>query len=120
VTPLPFGTSCGPDAAECQAGGACDGSGACVVPDLEGATCASCDGDPAACVCRGGACATCTTFASVNTFSAPDLPGWELTGGWGLYTRFPRDRQAPSEVPIGDRVLGTDGNRSRPYPGGED
>lgn len=120
VEPLASGTACGPGAAECQAGGACDGSGACVVADLEGASCASCDGDPAACVCRGGACTTCDVLASRELFATADLPGWELTGGWGLYTRFPRDRQAPAEVPIGKRVLGTDGNRSRPYPGGED
>lgn len=120
VTPRVAGTACGPEAATCQAAGVCDGDGACFVADLEGATCAGCDGDPAACVCRGGACGTCEDFAPVNLFADADLPGWELTGGWGLYTRFPRDRQSPNEVPIGKRVLGTDGNRSHPYPGGDD
>ncbi len=114
------GSACGPLAGTCQAAGTCDEAGECFVADLEGATCASCVGAPETCVCQGGACASCDTVAPINFFADDQLPGWELTGGWGLYTRFPRDRQSPTEVPIGKRVLGTDGNRSHPYPGGAD
>jgi hypothetical protein len=120
VVDLPVGTACGPTAAECVAGGVCDVTGACFVADTEGASCDSCDGDPGSCVCRGETCETCEDAAPINFFADETLAGWTLSGGWGLYTRFPRDRQSPTEVRIGKRVLGTDGNRSHPYPGGAD
>lgn len=120
IVPKDQGTACGPagDGA-CVAAGACDGDGECVTPSTEGGACDSCEGEPFTCVCRASVCTECDSFASVNTFAEADLAGWELTGSWGLYTRFPRDRQQADEVPIGKRVLGTDGNRAHPYPGGD-
>jgi len=121
VTPKDAGVACGPSGdGACELPGRCDGGGACEVPNTEGASCDTCEGSPSTCVCRATACAVCESFADVNTFVDDNLVGWELTGGWGLYNRFPRDRQQADEVPIGKRVLGTDGNRAHPYPGGAD
>jgi hypothetical protein len=121
VTAKDVGTACGPEGdGACVAPGRCDGAGECVTPSTDGGPCSTCEGEPFTCVCRASVCEECGSFASVNPFAEAGLVGWELEGGWGLYTRFPRDRQAAEEVAIGKRVLGTDGNREHPYPGGAD
>jgi cysteine-rich repeat protein len=45
--------------------------------------------------------------------------GWKLQGGWGLYKEAPPSQNAPTAIPFGETVFGTDGNRVPPYPGGE-
>ena len=47
---------------------------------------------------------------------------WQMTGGWGIYTEAPAASGSPpanQPLPFNDVVFGTDGNRSKPYPGGE-
>ncbi|MEM9463238.1 MAG: hypothetical protein AAGF11_54355 [Myxococcota bacterium] len=119
VTNVEAGTACG-DATEqpCNLADTCDGQGACqdnVVPD--GSTCEGCDAD--VCVCNAQACEPCNTFAPLNEFRTPrGVDGWELTGGWALRAYFP-ESYARDGSPFAGQVLGTDGNRTTPYPGAE-
>ena len=119
VQPLPAGTACG-DASEgeCTAADSCDGAGSCSANHAaNGTPCASCD--LGVCACAGGTCGDCSTFADGNTFTTErSIAGWELTGDWGLYREAPQNQFNPP-IPFGTQVLGTDGNRAFPYPGGE-
>lgn len=66
-----------------------------------------------------GACETCEPIEDFDE-DFGEGPGLLLqsTGDWGLYTTSPQSTLAP--VPFGSQVLGTDGNRSAPYPGAHD
>lgn len=117
-TPADAGTACGDDTeAECNAADSCDADGNCVenlAPN--GSACTGCA--LGQCSCNDGACGDCS-FAPTNNFvTARAIEGWELTGGWALYREAPQNTNAPA-IPFGGQVLGTDGNRSLPYPGGE-
>lgn len=48
------------------------------------------------------------------------LNGWELSGDWSIYSEAPTSSW--TKVPFEDqgKALGTDGNRTEPYPGAED
>jgi hypothetical protein len=116
--PVDAGTPCGDDTvAECNAADSCDGDGNCVenvAPN--GSTCTGCA--LGQCSCNDGACGDCS-FAPTNNFiTTRSIAGWELTGGWALYREAPQSASAPA-IPFEGQVLGTDGNRSSPYPGGE-
>lgn len=120
----PEGTACGDTTdAECNGADTCDGNGTCVDNVLaDGLDCSDCDSGQ--CICGAGTCDDCIAFADTNLFSTQrSLNGWELTGDWGLYTQAPASRSqldgmlSPA-IPFGNQVLGTDGNRHDPYPGG--
>ena len=121
VTDLAEGEPCG-DATKdaCNAADTCDGAGTCLENlAVDGETCGMCPAGPGLCGCEGGACADCSTFAQVNTFSSDQsIAGWSMTGGWGLYLETP-ESSLPS-VPFGNFRFGTDGNRVSPYPGAEE
>jgi hypothetical protein len=111
-------TPCGDDTADdCNAADSCDGDGNCVenlAPD--GATCTGCP--LGQCSCNAGACGDCTFAPNNNFITTHSIEGWELTGGWALYRAAPQNTIS-GEVVFEGQVLGTDGNRSLPYPGGE-
>ncbi|MCX4246326.1 hypothetical protein [Paraliomyxa miuraensis] len=117
--PVEFGTPCGSATAdECTAPDSCDGDGVCAANDVEdGLACSTCA--TGQCNCSAGACGECNVFAPTNNFITPkSLEGWELTGSWGLYRQSPSSQiDGPTNF-IG-QVMGTDGNRVQPYPGGE-
>lgn len=116
------GTACGDtNDTQCDGADTCDGNGTCVQNvAFNGMDCTECDG--VQCICTDGACDDCVAFADTNLFTTDrSLVGWELTGDWGLYTGAPRGQafaDQPDPVPFGNQVLGTDGNRRRPYPAG--
>lgn len=118
VSNLDVDTPCG-DAtdSDCDGADTCDGRGACVTNvAVDGMSCSDCDSG--VCSCATGACEECVVFADTNLFTTErSLLGWELTGSWGLYTEAPPSAVSPA-IPFGNQVLGTDGNRSAPYPGG--
>jgi hypothetical protein len=119
VQPLPFGTACGSaEADECTEADTCDGDGSCSANDVEdGLACSSCA--TGQCTCTAGACGECNVFAATNNFiTAGSIDGWELTGDWGLYRRTPSSEVHEGTEFIG-QVLGTNGNRTTPYPGYE-
>ncbi len=135
VTDLEAGTACG-DATQTECNGAdiCDGAGTCV-DNLagDGAACTECVG--LECACGAGACSECAAYAETNEFTTDrSTVGWEMTGDWGLYTEAPSayfSEKGPKfgigpggillpGIPFGGQVLGTDGNRSAPYPGGHE
>ena len=118
------GTPCG-DATDddCTAPDTCDAAGTCLSNDSDGASCDGCSAD--LCSCMAGTCVDCSALADTNLFTTPrSIVGWELTGGWGLFTGAPEAQDYGTGVlspaiPFGSQVLGTDGNRVPPYPGGE-
>lgn len=116
--PEDAGVACGDDTeSECNAADSCDGEGNCVenlAPN--GSACTECD--LGQCSCNDGACGDCSFAPSNNFITARSIASWELTGGWALYREAPQNQSAPA-IPFGGQVLGTDGNRSQPYPGGE-
>lgn len=116
--PADAGVACGDDTeVECNAADSCDGDGNCVdnlAPN--GSTCTGCE--LGQCSCNDGACGDCSFAPNNNFITARAVQGWELTGGWALYREAPQSQTAPA-IPFGGQVLGTDGNRSQPYPGGE-
>lgn len=132
VTDLAEGTPCGDaSSSECDGADACDGAGSCLPNTAgDGAACTACDG--LECACAAGACSACAAFAPDNDFSTDrSVVGWELTGDWKLYTEAPSAYFNDAKpkfglgggmllpgIPFGGQVLGTDGNRSAPYPGG--
>lgn len=112
------GMECGgPEPSECSAADTCV-RGACVPNDaLDGTTCTDCASG--VCACMGGTCGDCDTFAAENNFiTTRSIAGWTLTGGWALYREAPQS-QYIGPIAFGGQVFGTDGNRSMPYPGGE-
>jgi hypothetical protein len=116
---LPVDTACG-DASEseCDHPDSCDGAGSCRDNfSTEGASCEGCADEE--CTCTAGACGECNAFAPVNNFTTTrSIEGWELTGSWGLHRRTPQSELAePSEF-VG-QLLGCNGNRVEPFPGGE-
>jgi len=118
--PLAMGAPCGsPMPTGCSGPDACDGAGMCAPNDApDGAPCGDCPLGAGLCAaCLGGMCQDCPAFASTNSFQGPSaLDGWDLTGGWGLYRETPYSTTLP-QVQFGNQVLGTDGNRAKPYPG---
>ncbi|MBC8071228.1 MAG: hypothetical protein IAG13_23085 [Deltaproteobacteria bacterium] len=118
IEPREAGASCG-DAAdtECDGADSCDGKGACVVNIAQdGAPCTDCP--LGLCGCAAGVCGDCTPAPSNNFITARSILAWELTGGWALYREAPQSESGPA-IRFAGQVLGTDGNRSQPYPGGE-
>ncbi len=118
VVPADADTPCGDDADdECTAPDTCDGKGACVANDAQdGTACTDCD--LGQCSCDAGECGDCS-FAPANNFiTTRAIAGWELTGGWALYREVPQSERGVA-IRMESQVLGTDGNRSQPYPGGE-
>lgn len=122
------GTACGDETdTQCNGADTCDGNGTCQENvAFDGMDCTDCDSGQ--CICGSGTCGDCVEFADTNLFTTPrSLVGWELTGSWGLYTVTPPsgefdifgDPASPAPIPFGNSVLGTDGNRRRPYPGRE-
>ncbi len=47
------------------------------------------------------------------------IQGWKVNGGWGIYAGPAPSAAEPMATPFPAPVFGTDGNRSKPYPGGE-
>ena len=128
--PLPADDPCGdPAANECNLADGCDGVGYCR-DNLQASGlsfCADCPGGQVCSFCDDGACLDCLSFSSGTTFDDPgDIQNWTITtlqgtAGWGLYDAAPPNNSGqpnPTPFPNGP-VLGTDGNRSLPYPGGE-
>jgi hypothetical protein len=118
VTPLDADTPCGDEtAAACNGADSCDGQGECLDNlAVDGTSCTECA--LGLCACSSGACGECL-FAPTNNFiTTRATAGWELTGGWALYREAPQSEVGPA-VRFDSQVLGTDGNRSQPYPGGE-
>ena len=112
------GEPCGDaSATDCDLADTCDGNGACAANLVaDGIDCLTCDSGQ--CSCTAGACDDCIAFADTNLFTtARSINGWDLTGDWGLYTEAPFSPSGPA-IPFGNQVLGTDGNRHAPYPGG--
>ena len=121
---IPAGAACGNmGTVDCNAPDTCDDAGACqpnAAPD--GAFCGDCPAGPGKCkLCEAGACQDCAVRATTKTFRTPrSLAGWSLTGGWGVYEQTPPSYDAvPTPYVFSYPVLGTDGNRVRPYPGSE-
>jgi hypothetical protein len=115
----PEGTACGDDTeTACSGADACDDAGQCVTNDApDGTACAGCP--LGVCSCMAGVCGDCVELAPHNNFiTTRSIAGWTLTGGWGLYREAPQSYEA-GPVAFGGQVLGTDGNRLAPYPGGE-
>jgi hypothetical protein len=120
--PVADGTACGD-----PSDSACDAMDTCIAGVCEanlavlGTPCNDCPAGPGQCAgCQDGLCGDCSTFATAQTFVHPSsLDGWELTGDWRLYQEAPRNAQSLDPVDFPGVVLGTDGNRSQPYPGGE-
>ncbi len=117
VENLVAGTACGDSTDNpCNGADACDDQGVCldnVIP--EGSVCEGCDGD--VCVCTGGDCGACETFAPLNEFDTlRAVDGWELTGDWRLRSGAPQSFGGLG-VEFGSVALGTDGNRTGPVPG---
>lgn len=132
--PASEGVACG-DAAEsdCNLPDTCDGLGLCRAnQEPSGLTyCTDCPFDEPSCNphCQDGYCENCSSFAELQGFDGDaSLTGWTIetfegTAGWGLYNAAPASSAAPANEPIvleGEPVLGTDGNRVAPYPGGEE
>ncbi|HWB76209.1 MAG TPA: hypothetical protein VG755_14665, partial [Nannocystaceae bacterium] len=117
-TPARAGTACGDDTeAECNAADSCDADGNCVENiSPNGSACVGCA--LGQCSCNDGACGDCSFAPSNNFITAKSIQGWDLVGGWALYREAPQSANGPA-IPFGGQVLGTDGNRSLPYPGGE-
>ncbi|MEM7155825.1 MAG: hypothetical protein AAF799_23445 [Myxococcota bacterium] len=119
VENLAAGTACGDSAdGECDGADTCDGRGACSTNvAADGVECSTCEGD--VCSCVEGACGECPGFAATNEFLTPrSIAGWELEGGWGLFTAAPATF-ASAAVTFTGQVFGTDGNRVSPYPGAQ-
>lgn len=118
-------TPCGDaTASDCNAPDTCDADGNCQVhaaPD--GTFCGDCAAGAGSCsLCTAGACNDCTDRATFKTFRNNfSAAGWTFTGGWGVYEQTPPavSGAAPAIVAFPYPVLGTDGNRVRPYPGSE-
>lgn len=120
--PLAEGTACG-DATEsaCDAADSCDAAGVCQTNNAaDGTLCGDCPGGGTCGTCAAGACPDCTALADTLEFRRADaVDDWTLTGGWGLYTEAPISQSDQAPKKFRKRVLGTDGNRSKPYPGSE-
>jgi hypothetical protein len=114
----PDGTACGSSSeTECDAPDSCS-RGQCSPNEAPtGTSCTECESG--VCSCAGGLCGDCDELALQNDFiTTRSIDGWTLSGGWGLYRQAPQSFEAGPTVFSG-QVLGTDGNRSVPYPGSD-
>lgn len=112
------GTPCG-DATddECTAPDTCAGSECLPNHAPDGTSCGDCPSGQ--CACAAGACGECSAFAPVNTFTTDrSIQGWTLTGSWALVRQTPQSQLEVQSVFPG-QVLGSDGNRTAPFPGSE-
>lgn len=121
TVPRPEGTPCGAaPTGECDLANSCDAQGSCVDHTVvDGTPCSDCAAGPGACsFCSAGSCGDCGgTRANHKTFRHPlAAAGWTFTGDWGVYREAPASQQNAA-VPFARPVVGTDGNRARPYPG---
>lgn len=111
----PAGSPCGDETDdECTARDTCDEMGACLDNHgADGTSCTVCD--QGICACAAGACEDCA-FAPINNFITDrSIADWTLTGDWALYREAPQSfTWRPTR--FGSQVLGTDGNRTTPYP----
>ncbi|MBK8943365.1 MAG: hypothetical protein IPM79_38625 [Polyangiaceae bacterium] len=93
VEPIAAGTACGPAlASSCDLQDTCDGRGACTANNLQDGTfCDDCPAGPGMCaLCSAGACDDCSGRATQKSFRSPlSASGWQLTGGWALYSETP-------------------------------
>lgn len=130
--PAPVDTACGdPASSGCSSADRCDALGNCNVRDAATfiTECVDCpSGDCTTCI--DGTCGDCSTL--VNDFATPNnLDGWTIEAldpmldepGWGIYRSVPRNQFFTpgtnlSSIPASGAVLGNDGNRMPPYPGG--
>jgi len=113
-----FDTPCGdPNADECTAADSCN-NGECMPNDVDdGLTCGACASGQ--CACAAGTCDECAAFAPTNNFvTTRSIVGWELTGDWALRRETPQS-QPEVQTYFPGQVLGTDGNRTAPFPGAE-
>lgn len=121
-------------ASEETSGVGCDESeilcdGACVDPRFDPDHCGAsdpCDANPGV-TCEGPfeGCAEggCTSCDQLEDFEVPLLPPcilgtWALEPDWCIYSGAPSSTHPA--MPFASNVLGTDGNRSAPYPGTDD
>jgi hypothetical protein len=120
ATPQPVGTACGPaPSGSCDLADACDGAGTCAPAFVQNGTyCSDCPAGLGNCaLCNNGACNDCPARAAEKTFRTPlSASGWQLTGGWALYTETPPRLESGPAIPACSDGMDNDGDLAIDFP----